>query len=364
MAGRTPEAIAWAERARPFLERFGLADDLLRNESRLLAHRCTLDGDPVALEELRELARVALDPESRHAPHAVTHVLNVLAWVEHWCGAGPAAGAEALRTAEDIAGRRGLDRPAHWYRASLAEPLFDLGDWDEVLRIDDEIASWERERGRSSMGVFAPPSVAKIFTARGELPAAAAVVEELVPRAREVEGQGAMWAVLAAAAGEEAARGESASAVALLQEFEQLTPDVAEVLGWLPEIARVCARTGELGVLERLLAAAGALHPRLGRWVWSPRAIFAEASGDHEEAETLYARAEREWNELGFVVERAYALLGLGRCRLALGRPADAAQPLGETRGIFAKLGARPLVADADELLTGLAPEVLISRED
>jgi len=51
------------------------------------------------------------------------------------------------------------------------------------------------------------------------------------------------------------------------------------------------------------------------------------------------------------VLERALALLGLGRCRLGLGRAGEAAEPLGQARELLIALGARPAVAEANELL-------------
>jgi hypothetical protein len=63
-----------------------------------------------------------------------------------------------------------------------------------------------------------------------------------------------------------------------------------------------------------------------------------------------YAEAEERWRTFGAVFERAQALLGRGRCLLASGRP-GAEQPLREAREVFVRLGAAPLVADADALL-------------
>lgn len=61
--------------------------------------------------------------------------------------------------------------------------------------------------------------------------------------------------------------------------------------------------------------------------------------------------AATQWIEYGSVVEQAYALLGVARYRLATGRSAAAEQPAREARTLFAKLAARPLLAEADELL-------------
>ena len=55
-------------------------------------------------------------------------------------------------------------------------------------------------------------------------------------------------------------------------------------------------------------------------------------------------------HEFGTVPERAYALLGQGRCLLALRRP-EAEQPLREARDLFAAMGYRPALVETESLL-------------
>ena len=160
---------------------------------------------------------------------------------------------------------------------------------------------------------------------------------------------------LAAAAAVAAARAESTAAAALAEEFEQRSDNVLSVLGYLPEVVRVCGRMGGLAVLERLVGGTRGLDARLDRFGSSVCAILAEARAEHDVAEALYARAEQGWLEYGCVVERAHALLGLGRCRLALERPDEAVQPLRDAREIFTSLGAQALVVEVDGLLAALA---------
>ena len=67
--------------------------------------------------------------------------------------------------------------------------------------------------------------------------------------------------------------------------------------------------------------------------------MLREARGLADEASTLYAEAAERWGEYGSVVERAYAVLGLGRC--------GNAKALREGQAIFAGLGASPVLAQA-----------------
>ena len=48
------------------------------------------------------------------------------------------------------------------------------------------------------------------------------------------------------------------------------------------------------------------------------------------------------------------ALLGRGRCLIATGRRAEAEEPLAAARDIFAQLGARPGLAEAQAILAEL----------
>ena len=49
--------------------------------------------------------------------------------------------------------------------------------------------------------------------------------------------------------------------------------------------------------------------------------------------------------------EQAFALLGHGRCLVALGHMTEAAQPLSQARDIFQELQAAPALAETDALL-------------
>ena len=50
-------------------------------------------------------------------------------------------------------------------------------------------------------------------------------------------------------------------------------------------------------------------------------AALAEAHGHHQTAANAYADAARRWGAFGVITEQAFALLGEGRCLLALGNP-------------------------------------------
>jgi hypothetical protein len=72
--------------------------------------------------------------------------------------------------------------------------------------------------------------------------------------------------------------------------------------------------------------------------------------GGYVEAATLYDEAAKGWRDFGNVPERGYALLGQGRCLLALGDPA-VEQPLRQAAELFSSMGYRPALAETEGLV-------------
>ena len=93
------------------------------------------------------------------------------------------------------------------------------------------------------------------------------------------------------------------------------------------------------------------MHPLDQHALVTARAQLAGHRGEHCEAAALYAGAERRWKKFEMPWERAHALLGHGRCLLALGRPAEARETLHAAREIFASLGVTPALTETDKCL-------------
>ena len=79
-------------------------------------------------------------------------------------------------------------------------------------------------------------------------------------------------------------------------------------------------------------------------------AQIAEARGEFDGAATGYSEAADAWEGFGFVPEQALALLGNGRCLVALD-DSSAHGPLREARALFDGMGARPRVDACDTLI-------------
>jgi hypothetical protein len=86
------------------------------------------------------------------------------------------------------------------------------------------------------------------------------------------------------------------------------------------------------------------------------RAQFAEADGEHRDAARGYAEAVERRRAFGRVTELAYALLGQGRCLLAVG-DAGAEDPLAEARDLFVSMGYQPALAETEGVLAETVAE-------
>jgi hypothetical protein len=118
----------------------------------------------------------------------------------------------------------------------------------------------------------------------------------------------------------------------------------------LPQMVRSGLAVGQRELAERLLGSLTSRYPLTEHAVCTARAALAEDGGEHGAAAGRYAEASERWLEFGNVPERAYALLGQGRCLLTLGDPA-AEQPLREAAELFGSMGYRPALAETNALL-------------
>jgi hypothetical protein len=200
------------------------------------------------------------------------------------------------------------------------------------------------------------PYRAAVLLWRGTLTSARAVIEGVLPAAREIAALQVLVPALAVAALVEQASGNQTAALDLAGEYEAAVRARPGQAGWywgwwfLADLVRVCVTAGEL---DRAAALVGDAQPAVLRHrlsVLAARAVLAEARGEPRDAAGRYAEAADGWKAYGHVLEHGRALLGLGRCRLAVGEP-DTEQSLVEARQLFARLQATPLLAETDRLL-------------
>jgi tetratricopeptide (TPR) repeat protein len=172
-------------------------------------------------------------------------------------------------------------------------------------------------------------------------------LDELVSAARETTLPGLVGSALGVGSSLLLVRGERERAHALLREAFELGAFDATDLGWM---GRTALALGDPAVAERLAERLEVGGPADEHARASAQAQLAEARGDHEAAARIYQQAAEAWEHFGTVPERAYALLGQGRCLSALGDPA-ANWPLTEARDLFASMGYKQALAETEALL-------------
>jgi hypothetical protein len=145
--------------------------------------------------------------------------------------------------------------------------------------------------------------------------------------------------------------------VALLHEIAGLTESL-HLAVLLPSMVRTALSCADPELAERLVADMTPRTPYAEHALVAARAAIAEAARNLESAVERYADAAGRWEAFGHVLERAFALLGQGRCLLALSRAGEGAEVLRSAREVFAYLGARPAVEEIDDLL---APSTALS---
>jgi hypothetical protein len=125
----------------------------------------------------------------------------------------------------------------------------------------------------------------------------------------------------------------------------------------LAQAVRTSLAAGDLDLAEVLVEDVKSTYPLSGHALASAGALLAEHAGDRETAAAGFADAAARWHGFGMPYEEAQALLGQGRCLVALERAPEAAPSLGQAREIFERLGAAPALGETDDLLGRIGTE-------
>jgi class 3 adenylate cyclase/tetratricopeptide (TPR) repeat protein/energy-coupling factor transporter ATP-binding protein EcfA2 len=351
LSGHSQEALPWADKAIALAERLGGLPEVKVQalDYRGMA-RCDLN-DFGGLDDLRQALRLAHEIEAANDAAVLYNSLVAPLWLTE----GPASALETCRAGIDFAERRGLAQATMSLRGSSLAMLADLGRWDEVLRLADEVIVSDRAHGGRYESVAAEIYKAVVWLWRGEVAAAVGLVTDLLSQARDIDDLQILVPALVAAAVVEVTRGAPRLALDLIEEIDRVTHERGGgqwYLGlYVAELARTCAAAQEPGLAERLIEHAPTHAARHRDAHLTARAVLTEARGAVDAAAQLYDQAAERWARYGHVLERGQALLGAGRCQLRLDRPHQARSRLEEARAIFRGLGARPLSAAADTCL-------------
>jgi tetratricopeptide (TPR) repeat protein len=352
MSGHPQEALGWADKALALADGLGgLPEERLRAlDSRGVA-RGDL-GDLGGVDDLRAALELGLELGAGYDTAVVYNNLIEPLWLSQ----GPAVALDTCQEAIGFTERRGLGEGTAWIRTATLVPLLDLGRWAEAVETADAVIAWERDHGGQYMSEMASQVKARVLLWRGELDAARVLVRELLPRARSIDELQLLVPALALAAAVELAAGQHRAARVLVEEVQRLSGDRGGGRWYLgqhvADLVRVCVGLGQPATAAALAAQAHDGVARNRHGLLTARAVLAEADGALDQAAPAYDAAAAGWAGYGHQLERARALLGAGRCLLALGRP-GARLRLQDARGALAALHAEPLLAEADAALGG-----------
>ena len=151
--------------------------------------------------------------------------------------------------------------------------------------------------------------------------------------------------------------GDTEAALGLLSEWEarERPGSGPNYVVYLPEAVRTALAAGDDGLAARLAGGVDSVLPMQRHVLATTQGLLAERRGEHETAAAGFADAAAGWHGFAVPYEEAQALLGQGRCLLALERAPEAAPVLAAAREIFARLGAGPALAETDAVLAGTA---------
>jgi hypothetical protein len=263
---------------------------------------------------------------------------------------GPARSLAAFEAGIAFSEARGLAAVAAFIAANCPAVLAELGRPEEAIERATAFSKAFEGSGDAQDPCEVRASLLALRLSRG-VRGAPQEIEWLTATARtltQVEVSSLALGVAAAALAPEAPE----RARRLLVELEQLpgvrlTPYYARQL---PRLLQTALVAGDPELAQRLVAGFEPRYPLEEHALCAARAQLAEQAGDSAEAAALYADAAERWKEFGNIPEQAYALLGEGRCLVASGGP-GAENPLREAHKLFAAMGYKPALSQAEELL-------------
>jgi tetratricopeptide (TPR) repeat protein len=265
-------------------------------------------------------------------------------------GEGPGKALELNKRAQDLGHSHGFTGEALWAEQGALPMLFELGRWDELLVNASRLIAWSQDHEATFMESVSAVFKAHVLLHRGQTRDALSLQETFLPLLRGMDELETLTPSLQVAALIQARSGDESSALGLVREFERKTGLASPYRArYLPDVVRIVCAAGEPDYGSRLLVPEGDVSFARDRHaVVTAQAIVMEATGEVEQSVALYNDAARRWSEYGFLLEEGQALLGAGRCLIALGRPSVAAAPLHRARQIFTTLGAKPLLDETD----------------
>jgi class 3 adenylate cyclase len=345
VAGAYGEAIAAADRARALAETLDLPEPARALGYRGVARALLGDGDGLAEAE----GALALLVE-RGAGRDAAILQNNLA-IARYPLQGPARSLADFEEGIAFCEQRGLAELAAQLEAGCPVLLAELGRPEEALERAGRLAAIAEASGDTHSLIELRSVELANRLARGEREEAHGVADWLVEKAR-ASAAADIVAIAVTSAARALATEAPERACALLAELEQAagTRESPYYARELAAMLRTALDADDRKVAKRLVDGLEPRYPLHEHALCAARAQLAEHAGEHEKAAVLYAEAAGRWQQFGNVPECAHALLGQGRCLLALADPTTEKTPRPAAE-MFSSMGYRPALAETEALL-------------
>jgi tetratricopeptide (TPR) repeat protein len=350
VSGNYADAIEAADRGRSLATTLGL-----REPARALGYRGiarVLLGDAGGVADMEHALTLLIGSGAGREAAILQNNLGLARYPLE----GPAASLAVFEKAITFSKQRGLGESAALLEANCPLPLVELGRPEEGLaRARRAAAAYESSGDMHSLSEVRAVEAATL-AAQGQREGAQAAADWLATAARSSGAADIIVITLSSAAAIVVAAAPE-QARALLAELEK-PAGVRESSYYARQLAamvRTALAADDHALAARLTDGLEPRYPLDQHALCAARAQLAEHAGDHADAATLYAEAAAGWGQFGNVPERAYALLGRGRCLIALGE-AGAEEPLEKARELFVSIGYEPALAETEALLEQTAP--------
>jgi class 3 adenylate cyclase/tetratricopeptide (TPR) repeat protein len=302
-------------------------------------------GDDAALKDMDTAIAIA---ESLGLKEALYAMANRAALLSMW--AGPAVAMAAFTEVRDLARRRGQQAVAWLADSNIAECLWWTGAWGEALAELEDLAA-ASTAGAHVYALYGKAEELIIRSQQGSAVLAEPYIEQVVAwgRGTDTAYMQVTHALLSSAVAFRQ-MGELETAHELLTEWatKPKAPDIGGAAAFLPDALRAALECGDLDLASGMTAGVQPGTPDLAHVLVTTDSLFAEADCQHQVALIGFADAAARWHDFGVPYEEAQALLGQGRCLVALGRARQAVQPLEQARDIFERLGAKPALVETE----------------
>ncbi len=267
---------------------------------------------------------------------------------------GTKAAWRSRRKGIEFTGARGDRMSAIGLQAEELEDYCWTGSWGAALTLAAQIEEPLAAADQVLDLAVVRSTVARILTACGH--AYGPEVRAYVEWARDREFPDLTMAIdrLDVLMSVHHALGEQTQALRLLRriaEARESIPSCPHNGLRLPAEVRTAAELGDLGLARRLAAKTIASRALDSHVLVMLSAFEAEHEARYGQAAERFAEAASRWHAFGAPYEEAQALLGQGRCLVALERGDDASTPLRRAARVFKRLGAEPALSETLRLL-------------